>query len=219
MKLILTLLLCLYSIKFGGGYRELAPRQKSPKFAGYISAMLPIIRLDTISLLIPEVERNIRCLDSFKIPANELSIALLAIAVSEGATTSRIGSIAFNSKLTIKLNNPFGIKGNGEEYMTTEYEGGQCVKKRQKFAKFSSIEEAIGVLTCLFASSNRYEKARKSIKGEAFLRELQKAGYATSPDWFERFIIPTYKKLSYEYRKNSEHRYLNIVAGRIGVSN
>lgn len=109
------------------------------------------------------------------------------------------------SKLVRNGNNPFGIKGKGQKTLTKEYINGSYVTVSSSFASFESFGKAVEYLVDLLSRHRRYEKARKAITGEAFLRELQRAGYATSPDWFERFTIPTYKQII-NYAKGIKHR-------------
>jgi len=142
----------------------------------------------------------------YKISKTELATALLAISFSEGSRNSKKGAIVFQSPLVLKGNNPFGIKGKGIKTKTFEYINGQKVLINSSFRRFESISESIWFISTFIGSSERYKNARKAITGEAFLIELQKAGYATSPDWFNKFTIPIYRKII----KVNDHRITSI---------
>jgi flagellar protein FlgJ len=86
--------------------------------------------------------------------------------------------------------NLFGIKagagwrGGTVDATTTEYVDGRAVKTVERFRAYASHEEAFADWAKLMASNPRYAgvlQAGGSI--EAFSRNLQKAGYATDPDY------------------------------------
>ncbi|MGQ0710136.1 MAG: flagellar assembly peptidoglycan hydrolase FlgJ [Rhodoferax sp.] len=86
--------------------------------------------------------------------------------------------------------NLFGIKagaswsGKVAEVTTTEYVDGVAQKKVAKFRAYGSYEEAFRDYARLISESPRYEKVRaqgRSVQG--FATGLQKAGYATDPEY------------------------------------
>ncbi|MES9959629.1 MAG: flagellar assembly peptidoglycan hydrolase FlgJ [Sedimenticola sp.] len=87
-------------------------------------------------------------------------------------------------------NNLFGIKadqrwnGNRVAMNTLEYEGGAAVKKRAFFRAYDSLAESFMDYAAFVGSSPRYSKALEK-RGDAsgYFNELQRAGYATDPDY------------------------------------
>lgn len=86
--------------------------------------------------------------------------------------------------------NLFGIKagsswtGKVAEVTTTEYVNGVAQKKVAKFRAYGSYEEAFKDYAKLISESPRYEKVRSQGKtAQAFASGLQKAGYATDPEY------------------------------------
>ncbi|MES9958392.1 MAG: flagellar assembly peptidoglycan hydrolase FlgJ [Sedimenticola sp.] len=87
-------------------------------------------------------------------------------------------------------NNLFGIKadqrwnGNRVAVNTLEYEGGAAVKKRAFFRAYDSLAESFMDYAAFVGSSPRYSKAlAKSGDASGYFEELQRAGYATDPDY------------------------------------
>lgn len=86
--------------------------------------------------------------------------------------------------------NLFGIKagkgwtGKVAEVTTTEYVNGAPRKMVAKFRAYDSYEDSFKDYARLINDSPRYEKARaKTHSALAFATELQKAGYATDPQY------------------------------------
>lgn len=86
--------------------------------------------------------------------------------------------------------NLFGIKagkgwtGKVAEVTTTEYIDGVAKKVTAKFRAYSSYEESFKDYARLITENPRYEKARaKTHSALAYAAELQKAGYATDPQY------------------------------------
>ncbi|WP_313076277.1 flagellar assembly peptidoglycan hydrolase FlgJ [Melaminivora sp.] len=86
--------------------------------------------------------------------------------------------------------NLFGIKAGGgwtgkvAEITTTEYVGGQPRKVTARFRAYDSFEESFRDYARLITQSPRYEKALgKTHSAQAWAAELQKAGYATDPQY------------------------------------
>lgn len=94
---------------------------------------------------------------------------------------SRDGSNSFNL---------FGIKagkgwtGKVAEITTTEYINGTPRKVTAKFRAYDSYEDSFKDYARLINDNPRYEKARgKTHSAVAYATELQKAGYATDPEY------------------------------------
>ncbi|ADV01594.1 flagellar assembly peptidoglycan hydrolase FlgJ [Alicycliphilus denitrificans] len=86
--------------------------------------------------------------------------------------------------------NLFGIKagkgwtGKVAEVTTTEYVNGQPRKVTARFRAYGSYEESFRDYARLINDNPRYEKARaKTHSAAAYAAELQKAGYATDPQY------------------------------------
>jgi flagellar protein FlgJ len=86
--------------------------------------------------------------------------------------------------------NLFGIKatpdwsGKVAEVTTTEYVNGVAEKKIAKFRAYGSYEESFQDYARLLVNSPRYAQARlQTSSPQAYASGLQKAGYATDPDY------------------------------------
>jgi flagellar protein FlgJ len=86
--------------------------------------------------------------------------------------------------------NLFGIKaqkswdGDSARVMTTEYKGGKAVKESASFRSYNSFEQSFHDYVSFLQDNDRYQQALDSAeKPEQFVRELQKAGYATDPQY------------------------------------
>ena len=86
--------------------------------------------------------------------------------------------------------NLFGIKatpgwtGKVAEVTTTEYKDGVAAKTVAKFRSYGSYEEAFKDYAKLVGSSPRYAQAKlQTSSPQAFASGLQKAGYATDPEY------------------------------------
>ena len=91
--------------------------------------------------------------------------------------------------------NLFGIKagkgwtGKVAEITTTEYINGKAQKVTAKFRAYDSYEDSFRDYARLINDSPRYEKAQATAKtgsAEAYAAELQKAGYATDPEYAKK---------------------------------
>jgi flagellar protein FlgJ len=86
--------------------------------------------------------------------------------------------------------NLFGIKagsgwtGKTAEVTTTEYVNGVAQKKVARFRAYDSYADAFKDYARMISESPRYAKAREQTgSAQAFASGLQKAGYATDPDY------------------------------------
>ena len=99
----------------------------------------------------------------------------------KGEIRHKDGSAAYNL---------FGIKagknwtGKVAEVTTTEYINGVARKVTAKFRAYDSYEDSFRDYARLINDNPRYEKAREKVgSAVAFAAELQKAGYATDPEY------------------------------------
>ncbi|MBC3420344.1 flagellar assembly peptidoglycan hydrolase FlgJ [Pseudomonas sp. RW3S2] len=86
--------------------------------------------------------------------------------------------------------NLFGIKATGNwqggeaRAITSEFRNGQFVKETAAFRSYDSYQDSFHDLVSLLQNNARYQDAVKSADNpEQFVRELQKAGYATDPNY------------------------------------
>ncbi|PYB78035.1 MULTISPECIES: flagellar assembly peptidoglycan hydrolase FlgJ [Pseudomonas] len=91
--------------------------------------------------------------------------------------------------------NLFGIKATGNwqgaeaRAITSEFRGGQFVKETAAFRSYDSYQDSFHDLVSLLQNNNRYKDAVGAADNpEQFARELQKAGYATDPDYARKII-------------------------------
>jgi len=91
--------------------------------------------------------------------------------------------------------NLFGIKahdgwsGERTRASTLEYEGGAMVRKTETFRAYDSIRAAFDDYVNFLQSNPRYTEAlRHAGDSERFVRELQKAGYATDPSYADKIL-------------------------------
>lgn len=99
-------------------------------------------------------------------------------------------------------NNLFNIKADrrwdGEKAIkeTLEYEQGSMVKKREPFRVYNTIMDSVNDYINFLSNSDRYKDAlQKSTNVEHFLQGLQKAGYATDPNYAKK-IMGTLSKVT-----------------------
>ncbi|KIQ02580.1 MULTISPECIES: flagellar assembly peptidoglycan hydrolase FlgJ [Pseudomonas] len=94
----------------------------------------------------------------------------------------------------IKTHNSWG--GDSARVMTTEYENGKPVKEAASFRAYESYAHSFEDYVSFLQSNGRYEKALSSTANpEQFARELQKAGYATDPQYAKK-VSQIARKLS-----------------------
>ena len=86
--------------------------------------------------------------------------------------------------------NLFGIKasqswkGDSARAITSEFRNGEMVKETAEFRSYASYRDSFHDLVTLLQSNDRYKEVVKSADNpERFVRELQKAGYATDPNY------------------------------------
>ncbi|HLA30056.1 MAG TPA: flagellar assembly peptidoglycan hydrolase FlgJ, partial [Pseudomonas sp.] len=86
--------------------------------------------------------------------------------------------------------NLFGIKahtgwdGDSARVLTTEYQGGKAVKEAASFRAYDSYAHSFEDYVSFLQGNGRYDQALASTaKPDQFARELQKAGYATDPQY------------------------------------
>jgi flagellar protein FlgJ len=120
--------------------------------------------------------------------APEILIAQAALESGWGRSTLRRedGSNGFNL---------FGIKatpswkGDHVSVPTLEYEGGVAVRRQAAFRAYGSYAESFQDYVALVRDNPRYARAlERAADPQAYMRELQAAGYATDPAYAEKVI-------------------------------
>lgn len=102
--------------------------------------------------------------------------------------------------------NLFGIKSHGSwqgesaKVLTTEYRQGQAVKESASFRSYDSYQQSFEDFVSFLQSNGRYEKALSATiqGGDQFARELQKAGYATDPNYARKISQIARKLQTYQ---------------------
>lgn len=112
--------------------------------------------------------------------------------VAQAAHESGWGKREITAADGTKSHNIFGIKatpgwtGRTVDVRTTEVINGQAVKVTAKFRAYGSYDEAFKDYARLLSGNERYAKVvaqAQSGSAEGFARGLQKAGYATDPEY------------------------------------
>jgi flagellar protein FlgJ len=110
-------------------------------------------------------------------------VAQAALETGWGKSVMRAGDGSSSHNL-------FGIKagqswqGGQARAITSEFRDGAMVKETAQFRSYDSYQDSFHDLVTLLQSNDRYKEVVKSADNpEQFVRELQKAGYATDPDY------------------------------------
>ena len=101
--------------------------------------------------------------------------------------------------------NLFGIKassswkGESARAITSEFRNGEMVKETAEFRSYDSYKDSFHDLVTLLQTNNRYQDVLKSADNpEQFVRELQKAGYATDPAYASKISQIAKQMTSYQ---------------------
>ena len=110
--------------------------------------------------------------------------------VAQAALETGWGKSVMRQQNGSSSHNLFGIKATGNwqgaqaRAITSEFKGGQMVKETADFRSYDSYQDSFHDLVTLLQSNNRYKEVLNAAdKPEQFVRELQKAGYATDPEY------------------------------------
>ncbi|MBK3866922.1 flagellar assembly peptidoglycan hydrolase FlgJ [Pseudomonas stutzeri] len=103
--------------------------------------------------------------------------------------------------------NLFGIKANGWKgasatVMTTEYVNGKATREKAGFRAYDSFEQSFDDFVSLLENNDRYrtaiQVASNTGDSERFVKELQKAGYATDPQYARKITQIARKMQTYQ---------------------
>ncbi len=112
--------------------------------------------------------------------------------VAQAALETGWGKSMIKQKDGSNSHNLFGIKSNGwdgesAKVTTTEYVNGKATKQVAGFRAYDSFEQSFNDYVRLLESNDRYKPAIQvasaSGDSERFVNELQRAGYATDPQY------------------------------------
>ncbi|MBV4459678.1 flagellar assembly peptidoglycan hydrolase FlgJ [Pseudomonas sp. COR58] len=110
--------------------------------------------------------------------------------VAQAALETGWGKSVMRAQDGSSSHNLFGIKASGNwkgdsaRAITSEFRNGKMVKETAEFRSYASYKDSFHDLVTLLQSNNRYQEVLKSADNpEQFVRELQKAGYATDPNY------------------------------------
>ena len=137
---------------------------------------------DFVQKLMPHAEQASR---ETGIPAHQM--------VGQAALESGWGKREIKMPDGSSSHNLFGIKAgpgwNGKvaEVMTTEYHNGVANKQVEKFRAYGSYAEAFKDYAGMLSSNPRYAEVMKQAdSAQGFANALQKAGYATDPNYGDK---------------------------------
>jgi len=89
----------------------------------------------------------------------------------------------------VKGSNYFGIKGHGQEFATHEYINGVRVDVVDSFRAYYTMKDSFMDYGHFLTTNRRYEACfLYAQEPERFAEELQKAGYATDPEYANKLI-------------------------------
>lgn len=125
--------------------------------------------------------------------------------VAQAALETGWGKSVMRAQDGSSSHNLFGIKASGNwkgdsaRAITSEFRNGQMVKETAEFRSYASYKDSFHDLVTLLQSNNRYQDVLKSADNpEQFVRELQKAGYATDPDYASKISQIAKQMTSYQ---------------------
>ncbi|QLF94584.1 flagellar assembly peptidoglycan hydrolase FlgJ [Pseudomonas sp. ABC1] len=127
--------------------------------------------------------------------------------VAQAALETGWGKSMIRQKDGSNSHNLFGIKSTGwkgesAQVTTTEYVNGSPVKEKAGFRAYSSFEHSFNDYVALLQNNDRYSNAvgvaDRTGDSESFMRELQRAGYATDPNYAKKVNQIARKVQSYQ---------------------
>lgn len=128
-----------------------------------------------------------------------------AVLVAQAALETGWGKSIMRQQDGSNSHNLFGIKAQGSwkgpeaRAITSEFRDGKMVKETADFRSYSSYADSFHDLVSLLQNSDRYKEVVNSAdKPEQFVKELQKAGYATDPDYASKISQIAKQMKSYQ---------------------
>lgn len=127
------------------------------------------------------------------------------VLVAQAALETGWGKSIMRQQDGSNSHNLFGIKAQGEwqgpeaRAITSEFRDGQMVKETASFRSYPSYSDSFHDLVTVLQNNNRYQGVLKSADNpEQFVKELQKAGYATDPDYASKISQIAKQMKSYQ---------------------
>ena len=125
-----------------------------------------------------------------------------AVVIAQSALETGWGKKIIQKSDGQSSNNLFNIKadhrwqGDKVNKDTLEFENGTMTKKNAPFRSYDSVKDSVDDYINFLSSNDRYQDAlNNSSNVEQFLHSLQKAGYATDPQYANK-IIGTLKRVT-----------------------
>jgi len=125
--------------------------------------------------------------------------------VAQAALETGWGKSVMRAEDGSSSHNLFGIKagqswqGGQARAITSEFRDGAMVKETAQFRSYASYQDSFHDLVTLLQSNDRYKEVVKSADNpEQFVRELQKAGYATDPHYASKISNIARQMTSYQ---------------------
>jgi len=117
------------------------------------------------------------------------------MALAQGALETGWGAHVIHTAAGDSTHNLFNIKastdwpGPAADVATMEVRGGQAIQQRDRFRCYDSVEDAARDYASLLQGDQRYRRALDAARDPArFADELQKAGYATDPNYAAKIL-------------------------------
>lgn len=140
------------------------------------------------------------------------------VLVAQAALETGWGKSIMRADDGSNSHNLFGIKATGNwkgenaRAITSEFRDGQMVKETADFRSYESYEDSFHDLVSLLQNNDRYQGVVKSADNpEQFVKELQKAGYATDPNYASKISSIAKQMQGYEnYARSSTSATTNL---------
>ena len=117
------------------------------------------------------------------------------VVIAQAALETGWGQKIVTDNQGSSSNNLFNIKadarwsGDKTQKETLEFEEGAMVKKNAAFRTYESLTDSVNDYVDFLSTNERYQDAlKKSTNVEHFLHGLQKAGYATDPNYANKIL-------------------------------
>lgn len=127
------------------------------------------------------------------------------VLVAQAALETGWGKSIMRQSDGSSSHNLFGIKaqtgwqGPEARAITSEFRDGKMVKETADFRSYDSYASSFHDLVSFLQNNNRYQATLKSADNpEQFVKELQKAGYATDPDYASKISQIAKQMKSYQ---------------------
>ena len=117
------------------------------------------------------------------------------VVIAQAALETGWGQKIIQDQNGSSSNNLFNIKadsrwsGDKVQKDTLEFEHGAMVKKSEPFRMYQTLNDSVNDYINFLSTSERYQDALQgSSNVEHFLQGLQKAGYATDPQYADKIL-------------------------------